>query len=73
MESLAHRVATGVLLLLLCSTISSGCSADCGWSGIVQAFVDVNANAVRDNDEPSLSGVKVRVLDFQGNGGYGGG
>ncbi|MEO6457513.1 MAG: hypothetical protein ABIO92_04470 [Chloroflexia bacterium] len=75
-EATASHTLTKSALVVLASAFFSvclgSCSADCGWSGRAEAFVDGNANGILDTGEPPLAGAKIHLEDSFGQTGYGG-
>lgn len=59
----ASRCVVAILCFMGVTVISSGCSADCGWNGKVQAFIDENSNGKWDADESPLPNVKFTIID----------
>ncbi len=71
MNILIQRIVVLSFVAFLSASLSA-CSADCGWNGRAEAFIDMNADGIRGSGEPALAGVVVHVEDTLGQTGYGG-
>ena len=53
----------GMLLLAIAVLSLAACSADCGWSGRGEAWIDQNEDGIWTDDEVALEGVSFMIRD----------